>query len=107
MINDKLVDMLMKTTIKRNANFRLKRSFLLLPSQPPTWTNHKSICAFYVISVICVKCSDDINQYTLFQNRVAEVVRRHEGPLPKSLDLDENKNSVSWARSALLHSNAY
>ena len=22
--------------------------------------------------------------------RVAEVVRRHEGPLPKSLDLDEN-----------------
>ena len=63
-------------------------------------------------------------------DRVAEVVQRHEGPSPKSLDLDENlspiihyfvaiyalfgdlwaqkvpfwvKNSVSWARSALLH----
>ena len=68
--------------------------------------------------------------------RVAEVVRRHEGSSPKSLDLEENfkpeytlfcrklrfvaiyalfgdllakkvsfwvKNSVSWARSALLH----
>ena len=63
--------------------------------------------------------------------RVAEVVRGHGGPPPKSLDLDENfkpehtlycrelrfvaiyalfedlwvwvKNSVSWASSALLH----
>ena len=68
---------------------------------------------------------------------VAEVVRGHKGPLPKSLDSDENfkpeltpfcyelrfvaiyalygdlwakkvpfwvKNSVSWARSVLLHS---
>ena len=70
------------------------------------------------------------------QTRVAEVVRGHGGPQPKSLDSDENfkpehtlfcrklrfveiyalfgdlwakkvplwvKNSVSWARSALLH----
>ena len=62
-----------------------------------------------------------------FQTRVEEVVRRHEGPSPKSLDSDENfkpshtlfcrnikiccdllslwktlgKNSVSWAKSAL------
>ena len=70
-----------------------------------------------------------LKDYNKFKTRVAEVVRGHRGPPPKSLDSDENfkpehtlfcrelrfvaiyalfgdlwvKNSVSWARSALLH----
>ena len=65
-------------------------SFFPAGHRPGQIISQQSTCAFYVISVIRVKCSDDINQYTLFQNRVAGVVRRHEGPLPKSLDSDKN-----------------
>ena len=36
----------------------------------------------------------NMSKYATYQNcnsiRVAEIVRRHEGPLPKSLDSDEN-----------------
>ena len=64
-------------------------------------------------------CTWELLQYMM--DLVAEVVRGHGGPPPKSLNLDENfkpehtlffrdlrtffhfKNSASWTKSALLH----
>ena len=104
----------------------------LFLSQYFRWFNKYNYCLYQVFSCWCHQKKD----VELEQVRVAEVVRGHGGPPPKSLDSDENfklehtlfcrelrfvaiyalfgdlqakkvpfwvKNSVSWARSALLH----
>ena len=114
----------------------LQTSHLSSRTLVPTWIDFAIICSHLIFHQHTSSTIPNIAAHVLCQSlwtMAAEVVRRHEGPSPKSLISDKNfkpqntlfcrdikikalfesldkksvfffvKNNVSWTRSALLH----